>query len=688
MSTVVVTASASRPEAAHQTANGSLQAQSGENHTSGEHRLIQVPRNAFDIAAEKRGHSGTGGEPDDDGPSSDDDDDSDRSELPPARRKRRRNGRKKDLTFRHNPKLLRYPERDDFLIEFGGLRATDYVWGPSPTEEAFADHRHGQNSCRSLYRAPRPSVPDPMDDDPCYDTDADEDTENPEEDHPPKDQTKEKGRKPRKAVPKPRKRAPVTPTTKEATPEIESISGRVMAIPETRRQILRACLVANAPYSVYSGWRNTYKRGKPTVVNLSILRTNSQLYSEGTQILYGENTFLYRLRDAPQTAIADVEALPFDDDADVTSDDATEEGSEWGGGHNDDDHENDADDEDGEYVEESYNTHRNGRRRRQPTPEPGNDINVAKFRPLFRHLIIEAEHNRFGEQTQVSMAKAISVFMAPQVLRRNDKTAPKIKDIVIRVAPRDTGRGFTFLRFFSPGSPVMRALRLVEFQYLHVDMGSKCLLPSVVQPADGSDDDFIKCVISLDMRHRSLAIREATPSPDIWANDHLMLAARERHAKAMDQGFDNLQRSFLKHCHKCIRKPRIGLGFLDENDMDEYDVLQYIENGFMSDENEIDEMPVAPLEEIPAQPFHVPIDEPDNLHALDNIPHPMIGSDEEVSMEPVSLLQQFLDQPMQDAYSHGDNDVQTNLDNPVEAQPVADGVVGETFEPMEGVQEI
>lgn len=122
--------------------------------------------------------------------------------------------------------------------------------------------------------------------------------------------------------------------------------------------------------------------------------------------LVQENTFLYRLRDAPQAAIIDISALATYDDS-LPSDEDDDDG------HSDGDEYEEADNEDdGDYVPSSSQPRR-GLRRWPIEPV----IDIGKFIPLYRQITIEAEHNRCNAATQRQMAAAISVFAAPKIHR-------------------------------------------------------------------------------------------------------------------------------------------------------------------------------------------------------------------------------------------------------------------------------
>ncbi|KAJ2974472.1 hypothetical protein NUW58_g8647 [Xylaria curta] len=73
--------------------------------------------------------------------------------------------------------------------------------------------------------------------------------------------------------------------------------GRFLDLPtEIRENILRYGLLWPEDINVFCGWSRVYPRSRPRL-NLSILYTCRALRDQGLQILFGENTFAYDLRD-------------------------------------------------------------------------------------------------------------------------------------------------------------------------------------------------------------------------------------------------------------------------------------------------------------------------------------------------------------------------------------------------------
>ncbi|KAI0840017.1 hypothetical protein F5Y06DRAFT_308851 [Hypoxylon sp. FL0890] len=65
---------------------------------------------------------------------------------------------------------------------------------------------------------------------------------------------------------------------------------------EVREEILRYFVLCDHEIPVFQGWSLVYPRKKPHL-DLSIMRTCKVLHLQGLRMLYGENTFLYDIRD-------------------------------------------------------------------------------------------------------------------------------------------------------------------------------------------------------------------------------------------------------------------------------------------------------------------------------------------------------------------------------------------------------
>ncbi|KXJ92862.1 hypothetical protein Micbo1qcDRAFT_174007 [Microdochium bolleyi] len=67
--------------------------------------------------------------------------------------------------------------------------------------------------------------------------------------------------------------------------------------PELLDEILRYGLLWPRKISLFKGWTVVYPQSKPRLSSLSILRACRHLHSRGASILYGENRFVYEIRD-------------------------------------------------------------------------------------------------------------------------------------------------------------------------------------------------------------------------------------------------------------------------------------------------------------------------------------------------------------------------------------------------------
>ncbi|KAJ6438576.1 sentrin-specific protease [Purpureocillium lavendulum] len=287
----------------------------------------------------------------------------------------------------------------------------------------------------------------------------------------------------------------------------------LMRLPvDIRLQIWRLLFIADKPILVYRNWTMTYRRnvdvrnsgryaGRRTVRRaaadqacglpaLGVLRTCKAFRDEAIPVLYGENTFCYRLRDC-KLQLADLDAINTmgDAGADLVPDPHAYNGD------------GDSDYEEGEPAGGSNSRRMRRQQQQQQQARRGQQaekphIYVREYYSHFRRLAIEAEPNRFSESTKRAMAQAINVF-AP---RGNgvDTVRPHLKSLVLRVTPLkmvpddhdededadggagndeddenrsdsegggqgggsafDDGPRYTFVDFFQPGSPVMEAV--------------------------------------------------------------------------------------------------------------------------------------------------------------------------------------------------------------------------------------
>ena len=417
------------------------------------------------------------------------------------------------------------PGRKDFFLLRGSLDPSDYIWGRAPEEQSINTEAAIKDAASGPARAAPPRVPDGDDDEPdpvpCRKACR-------REVQPPPSPRRPRPRRSRRDAaqdaqqaqaeePKPEAAPEVAPEVAPESPVTETVDRQTIAtLPsEIRLKILRGVLVADKPFNVYSGWKKTYKRGKPEV-HVSILRANSTLYSDGLRVLYGENTFLYLLRDAPQASLHDVDGLARDDDPEMPDD-----SSDW------------AADDDGEYVDGATNLAARRRRNRRGGAARDPDeklINFEKFMPYFRHIVVEAEHNRFFRDTQEHMASVLSVFAAPHDV---DDRAPNLHTVTVKVTPRLANGDFTFVDFFAPDSPIIGSLKAVDFQFMQIEV-----MTAYLASEQGTAGAARR---RLDMRWRRVVGRVEAKPPDFWESDAVMVERCSHYKLHLEEAMGGLQ---------------------------------------------------------------------------------------------------------------------------------------------------
>ncbi|KAF7543915.1 hypothetical protein G7Z17_g10357 [Cylindrodendrum hubeiense] len=345
----------------------------------------------------------------------------------------------------------------------------------------------------------------------------------------------------------------------------------LMRLPlEIRDEIYREILVVGPPILVRAGWRRIYARKRPGI-GTGIMRTNKRINNETVRILYGENRFLYRLRDPPDPRyVVNVEQLSLndskedglgsepDDDAPESNDDAFDPGKGQG-------------DVDGDDC----------------APRERNDrIDIAKFGSYFRRLIVEAERNRYSDDTQFAMAEAIKVFTAQRgILAKACSGGVKtnIKTFTIRVSPQyqlgdsnvvnfgeqDPQHTFTFIDFFNKDSLVLDAIKSLSCQYIKIDLLTSYL--------NGGTDPKISR-LTIDMRHlrfSQFAARQKTSGgpdfwrQDLWRKDKQILQQRIVGAKRSTAALLNLEKHVFKACNNHVKDDVFQLYMEElENDYD------------------------------------------------------------------------------------------------------------------------
>ncbi|KAK2679337.1 hypothetical protein RAB80_004518 [Fusarium oxysporum f. sp. vasinfectum] len=321
----------------------------------------------------------------------------------------------------NNKMTIEAPLLKDFTKEFG-IPTSQFVWGPretTPEEESFDEDE----------TAPPPSIPN------AYQRDPGSRrgralavlTKNV---NPTPARYQNRTQRGRHGVlrnfpaPEPRPRLPIR--IKVKSPRRLSFMGLPA---EVREQIYRGLLVSRKPIPVYSSWRRVYQREKPGL-DISILMVSKKVFVEARGVMYGENIFLYLLRDAPTQyhEVANIQGLVSDDI----------------------------------YVPEPGMRDQENIANRDTDPlalpihEPGT-IDTAKYAQYFRFITVKADSSRSTPSTKEFMVDAIKMF-AKTPYNAN------IHTLKIIISPSFKHGKFTFVDFFKPASELMVALKQLALQ--------------------------------------------------------------------------------------------------------------------------------------------------------------------------------------------------------------------------------
>lgn len=318
---------------------------------------------------------------------------------------------------------------------------------------------------------------------------------------------------------------------------------------EIRLAIYKHLLVTKKEIQVHSGWEQVYRRQQLSIPT-SILRTCRGIYNEAIGVLYGRNKFLYKLRDhVPR--VTDVDQVAQIDDYDTALPSNT-----FIQGDSEDYDEEDEEDGDSDWEEEtsvsSRHQPRSTRRRtaRRAVAEP--DINVKKHLHLFRRITIEAEQNRYLKATKLLMASAIATFEYKQGTP-DDALPAHLQMLTVRMHPRweptddtnnEAGGEYTFVDFFHKQSPVIRAIRGLDFQFLRVElMGCR-----------RGDEEVKGQTFQMDFRCSRPNNGENGIRASVWVNDVVMQIGRRCRADKAANALDSLDERFAATCKEYLKK--------------------------------------------------------------------------------------------------------------------------------------
>ncbi|KAI8658451.1 hypothetical protein NCS55_01121500 [Fusarium keratoplasticum] len=308
-----------------------------------------------------------------------------------------------------------------------------------------------------------------------------------------------------KPKPRPQPRSQRRPILK-LKPKFKKAS--LMGMPtEVREGIYRHILVSHKPIPVYDGWKRVYERERPGL-DTCILRVNRRINLEATGVLYRENTFLYRLRDAPGPSHQMVGAQQL-------------------------------------AAVHDYHPGRASKTRKHEECT----INVDKFGEDFRYLTIQADHNRHSAQTQEFMIEAIKTFA-------KFPSKMNVHTLQIVISPRYENGTFTFVNFFQQGSTLVEALKGIACEKIVIKVWNKFL---------NEGEGPVRSEISLPLqylrfaKHRKLqqlSRQSGGREPlDLFRGDRRMHDFRMAGIRWCNRQLAELEYKVLQACRKHVQEP-------------------------------------------------------------------------------------------------------------------------------------
>ncbi|EHK50646.1 hypothetical protein TRIATDRAFT_52857 [Trichoderma atroviride IMI 206040] len=296
-----------------------------------------------------------------------------------------------------------------------------------------------------------------------------------------------------------------------------------MGIPrEIRMKIYRHLLLSEKPITVHGGWKQVHRNNQLSLP-MSILRTCQAVHDEACVVLYGENVFVYLLRDPiyPQRAILD---LATNDDV-PSGDNESDSGSEY-------------EDEEGDSL--FCNDHRE------------RCIDVDKYAHLFRKIVVEAEHNRYSKATQESMAEAIRLFA-------NSGDTCNIRTLTVRISPLWNEEGyepaegrFTFIDFFEPNTPVHLAIKALDCQMVHVEILTRYMSRQSSNSAiTWSEDGSVRLTVNRRWERFHNVIRQGIAHQGVLdERDEVMQLRMREMTNRTSRAIDELARHVEAQCNE------------------------------------------------------------------------------------------------------------------------------------------
>ncbi|KAK1726560.1 uncharacterized protein BDZ83DRAFT_574108 [Colletotrichum acutatum] len=330
----------------------------------------------------------------------------------------------------------------------------------------------------------------------------------------------------------------------ETEPQPKSRTCPFLRIPlEIREDIYKYILVADEPIRVHQGWSAVYPRNR-VGIRTDLIRTCRQVRKEALNTLYGENTFLYLLRDAAELPALNAQGEneivvqhPLATDNDALSDYEADSADEYSDGED-------------EVT--------NGPSSSLADGHTAADIDIRRFGHKFRKLMIVAEANRANAPYRLSMANAIDVFRGLRPIR------PRIHTLTIDITPqRDPRTGdVSFLDFFERSSEVVRTLRGLPCQFIEI------LVNTGVSVGGGGQEKIV-----LNMKYAANIRRAKRGENDLWRDDRVMQSYRSAKAGEAQKKLDSLPaaiRKIWEASNGQFKRRRRDEEFGDDDEDDDY----------------------------------------------------------------------------------------------------------------------
>ncbi|OAA45104.1 hypothetical protein BBO_03682 [Beauveria brongniartii RCEF 3172] len=304
-------------------------------------------------------------------------------------------------------------------------------------------------------------------------------------------------------------------------------------------------------------------------LHINILLTCAAAFDEAAAVLYGENQFLYLLRDGVNYVA--------DDDAPHPASDVEEE------------------------LEGARQPTMTTRRGRKPLEKC--DINLPRYICRMRRICLEAEHNRFADEAQNRATSAVKIF-TDRFEWLPDGFRTRLASIELRVVPvweaglGDSGSGgFTFLDWFDADTELMRAVRNLSCDKMTVRLlpprrGVRSRRGRGARSAEEEEEEKRRAYAhEIDMHDYQVGrlVREHAFT-DPWHADEAMHQGRAARMAAMEDAFDKL-RGVLEGVCRDIEYgergcPRVAEGSDDDGD-EEQDGADGGEDGQGEEEEEL-----------------------------------------------------------------------------------------------------